>query len=181
MSELKSILKPRVENKNTVRHTTTNNNSWFSRLQSRLHQGEDDENNLVILLQKHDLKKVSFSVGNLTTEHWFCCNDSPRDEKYEQQLKEEQQQRKDNALLKQQVDMKDLASFYEHACIQREESVLEYFRNILRRNRSSTIDMTNQMLTVQQAGPISDIFTLRFGLTNLNLTNCRLNDEVFYF
>jgi hypothetical protein len=133
MGELKSILKPRVENKNTGRHTTTNSNSWFSRLQSRLHQGEDDENNPVILLQRHDLKKVSFSVGNLTTEHWFCYNDSPKDEKYEQQLKEEQ----NSAPIKTQqlVDMKDLATFYEHACIQREESIFEYFRNILRTNR----------------------------------------------
>ncbi|EPB83038.1 hypothetical protein HMPREF1544_10221 [Mucor circinelloides 1006PhL] len=185
MNKPKSILKYRPENNINYKDTSITainpppRTSWLSRLHSKIYsqtdisQDENDGDN-PLLLAKQDLKRVTFSVGNLTTEHPFCSDDIPRDELYEKQ-------KTDAAATKQQTpQVTDLANHYDHACIQREEGCIDRFRNLLRRNRTSQlqmIDLSRQPIAAHQAGPLSDIFILKFGLEYLNLSNCKLEDE----
>lgn len=136
----KSILKYKPENNIEIVSSPlpSPTTSWFSRLQSKLYSSnlnnneeDSEEYKKSLLLPKQDLRKVTFSVGNLTIEHFFCSQDSPRDEEYE---KEKQAA----VVLKKLQDTNqvlDLASHYEHACIQREEGVIDRFRNILKASR----------------------------------------------
>ncbi|KAL0143139.1 hypothetical protein V8B55DRAFT_1474661 [Mucor lusitanicus] len=185
MNKPKSILKYRPENNINYKDTSITainpppRTSWLSRLHSKIYsqtdiaQDENDADN-PLLLAKQDLKRVTFSVGNLITEHPFCSDDIPRDELYEKQ-------KSDAAIAKQQApQVTDLANHYDHACIQREEGCIDRFRNLLRRSRTSqlqTIDLSRQPIAPHQAGPLSDIFILKFGLECLNLSNCKLEDE----
>ncbi|CAO3641358.1 unnamed protein product [Cunninghamella blakesleeana] len=41
----------------------------------------------------------------------------------------------------------------------------------------TTIDLSNQLITPQYAGPIADILLIDFGLKTLNLSNCHLEDD----
>jgi len=43
----------------------------------------------------------------------------------------------------------------------------------------SSMNLSHQPITIHQAGPLSDLFMLRCGLTSLNLSDCKLEDEVF--
>jgi len=116
-----------IINNNTTAAIST---SWLSRIQSKLllqNTQEEDEHNKAILLPKQDLKKVTFSIGHLTTEHPFSSDESPRDELYEKQKNENR--------LNPQEDIIDLPTYYNHACIQREESAMDSVRNILRCGR----------------------------------------------
>ncbi|KAL7323903.1 hypothetical protein PS15p_210493 [Mucor circinelloides] len=185
MNKPKSILKYRPENNINYKDTSITainpppRTSWLSRLHSKIYsqtdisQDENDGDN-PLLLAKQDLKRVTFSVGNLTTEYPFCSDDIPRDELYEKQ-------KTDAAAAKQQTpQVTDLANHYDHACIQREEGCIDRFRNLLRKSRTSqlqTIDLSKQPIAAHQAGPLSDIFILKFGLEYLNLSNCKLEDE----
>lgn len=47
-----------------------------------------------------------------------------------------------------------------------------------RTSQLQTIDLSKQAIAAHQAGPLSDIFILKFGLEYLNLSNCKLEDEV---
>ncbi|GAN04490.1 hypothetical protein MAM1_0065d03950 [Mucor ambiguus] len=185
MNKPKSILKYRPESNINYKDTSITainpppRTSWLSRLHSKIYsqtdisQDENDTDN-PLLLAKQDLKRVTFSVGNLTTEHPFCSDDIPRDELYEKQ-------KSDAAAAKQQTpQVTDLANHYDHACIQREEGCIDRFRSLLRKSRTSqlqTINLSRQPIAPHQAGPLSDIFILNFGLEYLNLSNCKLEDE----
>lgn len=172
----------------TTTTATNSNNSWFSRLQSKLYSNtnasineeDTEEYKRSLTLPKQDLRKVTFSVGNLVTEHPFYFGDSPRDEEYEK----EKQAAAAAAMAKlkelKTLEVVDLAGHYEHACIQREEGTIDRFRNILRASRTSqlkSIDLSKEPIATHQAGPLSDIFMLNFGLTNMNLSDCKMNDE----
>ncbi|KAI8642699.1 hypothetical protein BD408DRAFT_443243 [Parasitella parasitica] len=183
MNKPKSILKYRPENNinckdNMIATITSPRSSWLSRLQSKIYaqtdisQEENDGDN-PLLLAKQELKRVTFSVCNLIIEHPFYSNDKPRDEVYEK--------KKSNTVTRQQSQqVTDLANHYDHACIQREEGCIDRFRSLLRKSRTSqllAIDLSMQPIAVHQAGPLSDIFILKFGLEWLNLSNCKLEDE----
>lgn len=47
-----------------------------------------------------------------------------------------------------------------------------------RTSQLQMIDLSRQPIAAHQAGPLSDIFILKFGLEYLNLSNCKLEDEV---
>lgn len=138
MNKPKSILKYRPENNVNYKDTSISTinpprSSWLARLQSKIYsqtdilQDENDGDN-PLLIPKQDLKRVTFSVGNLTTEHSFFSDDIPRDELYEKQ--------KGDTVAKQQtLQVADLANHYDHACIQREEGCIDRFRNLLRTSR----------------------------------------------
>ncbi|KAI8882530.1 RNI-like protein [Backusella circina FSU 941] len=174
MSQPKSILKHRVNNISSTSSPILTNTatSWFSKIQSKFTNQinkEDETNNTgSVQLSRNSLKRVSFSVNHLTTEHAFCCDESPRDETIERHRQEPH------------ITLTDLPDYYEHACIQHEEGVIERFRTSLRASRSSqlkTIDLSNQEIHSRGSGPISDVLMLNFGLTRLHMINCRLNDE----
>lgn len=52
------------------------------------------------------------------------------------------------------------------------------YKTIYRTSQLQTINLSKQPIAVHQAGPLSDIFILKFGLEYLNLSNCKLEDEV---
>ncbi|RCI00768.1 hypothetical protein CU097_012597 [Rhizopus azygosporus] len=174
----KSILKYRPENQRPTTSTspiTPVAHSWLSRIQSKILSPPNEENQERedgVSLRKHDLKRVTFSVGNLIEEHSFAFDDSPRDVEYE---KERQLRNK----IQQELTHVRLADYYDHACIQRDgEGVIDQFRHILRHCRSlETIDLSGATITLQHAGSFSDILMLKFGLKYLNLSNCKMDDE----
>jgi hypothetical protein len=142
----KSILKYRPESNIDTPLQTTNNtttttaatSSWFSRLQSKIYSNSNlnvneedtEEYKRSLTLPKQDLRKVTFSVGNLITEHPFYSGDSPRDEEYEKEKKAAAA-----AINLNSMEVVDLSNHYEHACIQREEGTINRFRDILRASR----------------------------------------------
>lgn len=136
MSRPKSILKYRPES-NLELPLSIPSSTWFSRLQSKLYSNtitneeETEEYQRSLSLPKHDLRKVTFSVGNLTIEHPFCSQDSPRDEEYEKEKQANEILKK----LQQANEVIDLPNHYEHACIQREEYIIDRFRDILKTSR----------------------------------------------
>lgn len=182
MNKPKSILKYKPEsNIHAAAAATTvikpQNTSWLSRLQSKIysqqHNQEECEGDNPLLIAKQDLKRVTFSVGNLITEHLFCSDDTPFDETFQEQKKAAP------TLPNKNKPITDLEAYYEHACVQREEACIERLRKILKStNKVQTIDLSRQAITSSQANPISDVLMLNFGLIELNLSNCKLDDEV---
>lgn len=147
----KSILKyrPEIPSSSSISATTTatTGSSWLSRIQSKLystHANYNDQDNeeykRSLTLPKQDLRRVTFSVGNLTTEFPFFSDESPRDEEYE---REKQAAAALVAARKsctssrnlENIEVLDLSNHYEHACILREEGTIDRFRNILRTSR----------------------------------------------
>ncbi|KAI7899019.1 uncharacterized protein BX663DRAFT_522862 [Cokeromyces recurvatus] len=173
----KSILKYKPEANNSFPlQQQQQPQSWLSRLQSKLYNSNHSlhHDNNPLLLAKQDLKRVTFSVGNLTTEHCFFTDDSPRDESFEHQ------KQKGN-MPTEEITPVRLVNHYEHACIQAEEGILERFQMILKHAKRNedlqSINLSKQPITVHQANPLSSIFMLKFGLTSLNVSNCKLEDE----
>ncbi|KAI9475518.1 MAG: hypothetical protein EXX96DRAFT_573622 [Benjaminiella poitrasii] len=173
---VKSILKYKPETKSPPSTVTTApiQQSWFSRLQSKLYNHpvpHDDDNPL--LLAKQDLKRVTFSVGHLTTEYCFFADDSPQDESMDRQ---------ETSAKTEEWTTSKLADHYDHACIQSEEGCLQPFRAMLKQAKKmedlKSINVSNQFISVHQAGPLSSVLMLKFGLTCLNVSNCRLQDEM---
>jgi hypothetical protein len=129
MNQPKSILKHRTyDTASTSPVFTTTASSWFSKIQSKFTYQiiKDDETskNTSVQLSRNSLKRVSFSVNHLTTEHSFCCDESPRDETIQRQTKQQAH-----------IALTDLPDYYEHACIQQEQGVIERFRSSLRASR----------------------------------------------
>lgn len=132
MNKPKSILKYKPENNvnNTAAINKPRPTSWLSRLQSKIYSQQNNQDDCdgdnPLLIAKQDLKRVTFSVGNLITEHPFCSDDTPIDETF-------QEQKKQNTTTPKHIT--DLESYYEHACVQREEPCLDRLRKILKSNR----------------------------------------------
>ncbi|KAI9279353.1 hypothetical protein BY458DRAFT_502804 [Sporodiniella umbellata] len=172
----KSILRERPVAIRIVESPTPVSSSWLSRIQSKIlspaYEDEPEDQDDCVSLRKHDLKRVTFSVGNLTEEHSFASDDSPRDVEYE---KERQLRKK----IRQELTQSHLAAYYDHACIERDgEGVIDQFRAILRNYKSlEKINLTGATITLQHAASFSDILMLKFGLKHLNLSDCKLEDE----
>jgi hypothetical protein len=67
----KSILRKPLLGNNSP---TASSSSWLTRIQSRLSTPQQDDS--IIQLQRQDLKRVTFSMGRLTTEHLLFDHDS---------------------------------------------------------------------------------------------------------
>lgn len=134
MSKPKSILKYKPEN--NINSVTINNNrpqptSWLSRLQSKIYSQQNNQDDCdgdnPLLIAKQDLKRVTFSVGNLITEHPFCSDDTPLDETFQEQKK--------HIIATTPKHVTDLESYYEHACVLREEPCLDRLRTSIKTNK----------------------------------------------
>lgn len=113
----KSILKAQPS---TASNGTTT--SWFARIQSKLYTSDD-----VPILPRRDLKRVTFSVSKLTTEHVFGDESIALDDH-----EEELEPNDDTALTLKENQCRELPKYYEWACRLREEQPLERFMDVLR-------------------------------------------------
>lgn len=98
-------------------------NSWLSRLQTKIYTQittqQDQEQDNPLLIEKQSLKRVTFSLDNLFEEHTFSLDDTPST--YQQAQKKI-------------THVSDLYTYYEHACIERQEACIDHLRSILRSN-----------------------------------------------
>ncbi|GJJ73035.1 protein phosphatase 1 regulatory subunit 37 [Entomortierella parvispora] len=156
------------------------------------------------LLESHDssssilstkaLKRVRFSVGQLTTEHVFYHDDA-----YESAEETEPRPVQINTVVQPKEVMttsdgvvvddniytaKEIMNYYLAACNNREEFPVDRLVSEMRSasNRQSnplltTIDLTGELLLRKTLDPISDVLTLEFGLSHLVLDNCGLEDD----
>ncbi|KAG0293104.1 hypothetical protein BGZ96_003327 [Linnemannia gamsii] len=147
------------------------------------------------LLSDKSLKRVRFSVGQLTTEHVFHNDDA-----YESE--EETEPRRvpvapapvqpkkvimtsEGVLVDDNIyTAKEIMNYYLTACNSREEFPIERLINDMQIASSrpsnpllTTIDLTGEPLPKRALDPISDVLTLEFGLKHLILNNCALEDD----
>ncbi|KAG0272625.1 hypothetical protein BGZ95_011603 [Linnemannia exigua] len=147
------------------------------------------------LLSDKSLKRVRFSVGQLTTEHVFHNDDA-----YESE--EEMEPRRvpvapapaqpkkvimtsEGVLVDDNIyTAKEIMNYYLTACNSREEFPIERLINDMQIAASrpnnpllTTIDLTGEPLPRRALDPISDVLTLEFGLKHLILDNCALEDD----
>ncbi|KAI8373024.1 uncharacterized protein BYT42DRAFT_616214 [Radiomyces spectabilis] len=153
--------------------TTTSSPSWFTRLQNRIYAAEDTS---LPLIPRQELKRVTFSLGKLTTTYPLY----PHDDSDEPLVPTIRSCICSSPDLSTNDHNRNLAQFYEWACRMREEPILYRFLDYMRHDRISpltAIDLSNKPLTDGQVGPIADILTLNFGLESLNLSYCDLDDR----
>ncbi|KAF9306239.1 hypothetical protein BGZ74_007005 [Mortierella antarctica] len=148
------------------------------------------------LLSDKSLKRVQFSVGQLTTEHVFHHDDA-----YESADESELPVKVQVILVPAQpkklltttegvvVDdniytAKEIMNYYLVACNNREEFPIDRLVADMRAASSrpsnpllTTIDLTGEPLPRKTLDPISDVLTLEFGLSHLVLDNCSLEDD----
>ncbi|KAF9353566.1 hypothetical protein BGX26_008669 [Mortierella sp. AD094] len=149
------------------------------------------------LLSDNSLKRVRFSVGQLTTEHVFYNDDA-----YES-AEESEQPRKQVQIITTPVQpkqllttsdgvvvddniytAKEITNYYLVACIDREEDPIDRLVNEMHAASSrpsnpllTFIDISGEPLPRRALEPISDILSLEFGLKQLYLDNCSLEDD----
>lgn len=111
--------------------------SWLARIHSKLYTPDD-----VPTLPRRDLKRVTFSVSKLTTEHVFGgdnddTDNNDQDEDDSNDLDDNveggpEQQHVDSALTLKENHCRELPKYYEWACRLREEQPLDRFMDALR-------------------------------------------------
>ncbi|KAI9300298.1 hypothetical protein BJ944DRAFT_273247 [Cunninghamella echinulata] len=158
MERKKSNLRKPAEDINS---SQTNHSSWFSRIHSKLSNNSND----VVNLKRQDLKRVTFSLDHLTKEHILDEESTASTEIFNPTLDELNH---------------SLPHLYEKACYLREEPEWPFFMELLHTHRTTpltTMDLANQIIHPQYAGPIADILLIDFGLKSLNLSNCHIDDD----
>ncbi|KAF9190187.1 hypothetical protein BGZ51_008890 [Haplosporangium sp. Z 767] len=148
------------------------------------------------LLSDKALKRVRFSVGQLTTEHVFHHDDA-----YESAEESEQPRRveiittpvesknvlttTDGIVVDDNIyTAKEIMNYYLVACNNREEFPVDRLVSDMRIASSrpsnpllTTIDLSDEQLPRKTLDPIADVLTLEFGLKHLILDNCGLEDD----
>ncbi|KAG0005276.1 hypothetical protein BGZ79_005856 [Entomortierella chlamydospora] len=149
------------------------------------------------LLSDKSLKRVRFSVGQLATEHLFYDDDA-----YESAEESEQQEKQvqitttpvqpkqpfttsDGVVVDDNIyTATEITNFYLIACIDREENPIDRLINDMHTASSrpsnpllTSIDISGEPLPRRALEPISDILSLEFGLKQLHLDNCSLEDD----
>ncbi|KAI8338966.1 hypothetical protein BC941DRAFT_421740 [Chlamydoabsidia padenii] len=144
--------------------------SWLSRIQSKLSLNTQQDTSF--RLKRQDLERVTFSIGQLTTEHLLYD-----DTQQEQQLPS-------TTLPLASATITDYMPFlphcYEKSCRLREEKEWPLLMDLLQSHCNTpltNIDLNGRTIYPATMGPFSDILLLDFGLRTLRLSNCGLNDE----
>ncbi|KAG0178464.1 hypothetical protein DFQ29_003441 [Apophysomyces sp. BC1021] len=152
--------------------------SWLSRIQSKLYSTAADDL-AVPSLPRQELRRVTFRVRQLTTEHILYSPDDST--AAAAAAAKENSQPKAQLSQDEFIDCSlELPKYYERACRMREEPPLDPFMDILRSGcflPLTTIDLSNQIIDRRQVGAIADILTIHSKLTLLNLSSCGLDDE----
>ncbi|KAF9363223.1 hypothetical protein BGX34_004629 [Mortierella sp. NVP85] len=157
----------------------------------------ESENSSASLLSDKALKRVRFSVGQLTTEHIFHNDDAYESAEESEPQKTQVQiittpaQPKKPMMTTEGIVVddniytaKEIMNHYLTACNTREEPPIERLLQDMRVASTrtsnpllSTIDLTGVPLPRRSLDPITDLLTLEFGLRQLYLDNCNLEDE----
>ncbi|KAF9275070.1 hypothetical protein BGZ68_000134 [Mortierella alpina] len=149
------------------------------------------------LLSDKSMKRVRFSVGQLTTEHVFHHDDA-----YESAEESDQRSREveitprapepkkvmttsEGVIVDDNIyTAKEIMHYYLVACNNREEFPVDRLVADMRAASSrpanpllTTIDLSGEQLPRKTLDPISDVLTLEFGLKHLILDNCGLEDD----
>lgn len=115
-SRTKGILKKSLHGSSSTSTGHSSSSSWLSRIQSKLYSGSDDS----FALHRQELRRVTFSVRNLTTEHILSNNDEVVPTETQHKMEE--------------IGCKELPKYYEKACRLHEAPVMDYFAKLLRAN-----------------------------------------------
>ncbi|KAG1448379.1 hypothetical protein G6F56_008959 [Rhizopus delemar] len=163
----KSILKP-------AKLTNSQNNSWFSKFNNDANlfsfRSKEQESNedLANELSPKELRRVRFPVQtDLVTE----CILIKEEETLEKIVSE---------TIHVQTSLQ-LLSLYELVCKNKQEPTIDAFVSTLIMQPQATfltrLDLSGQLLTKQSVSPLADIMSIDFGIQELNLTNCGLEDD----
>ncbi|KAF9914519.1 hypothetical protein BX616_008131 [Lobosporangium transversale] len=157
----------------------------------------DTEGSSSSLLSDKALKHVRFSVGQLTTEHIFHHDDAYESAEETEPSKTQVQiittpappkkllTTTDGVVVDDNIyTAKEIMNYYLVACNTREESPIDRLINDMHAAASrpsnpllTTIDLTGEPLPRKTLDPIADVLTLEFGLKQLYLDNCNLEDD----
>ncbi|KAL0081645.1 hypothetical protein F4703DRAFT_1918157 [Phycomyces blakesleeanus] len=135
-----------------------------------------------------ELKRVRFSVRNLTTEYYpyqtfpsgdtketMSANEDPISEQFEKTKMSVE------PATRQRTTPQALHALYDMACKSKEEPLFPGFLTQLLANQHRTcltrLDFSNQPITRRTAEPLADVLCLDFGLKELILNNCDLEDD----
>ncbi|KAI8605287.1 hypothetical protein EDD21DRAFT_363983 [Dissophora ornata] len=149
------------------------------------------------LLSDKYLKRVRFSVGQLTTEHVFHHDDAYESAEESESIKTPAQiestpvQPKPLLTTTEGVVVDDniytateIMNYYLVACSDREEPPIDRFVHDMQAAAKrpsnpllTTIDLSGEPLPRKTLEPISDVLTLEFGLKQLYLDNCGFEDD----
>ncbi|KAF8953354.1 hypothetical protein BGZ46_003230 [Entomortierella lignicola] len=148
------------------------------------------------LLSDNSLKRVRFSVGKLTTEHIFHNDDAYESAEESESQKKQQidpppaQPKKllttsDGVVVDDNIyTAREITNYYLVACIEREEEPIDRLVNEMHAASSrltnpllTSIDISGEPLSRKALEPICDILSLEFGLKQLYLDNCSLEDD----
>ncbi|KAF9982525.1 hypothetical protein BGZ75_006096 [Mortierella antarctica] len=149
------------------------------------------------LLSDKSMKRVRFSVGQLTTEHVFHHDDA-----YESAEESDQRSRdveimptmpepkkvmttSEGVIVDDNIyTAKEIMHYYLVACNNREEFPVDRLVADMRTASSrpanpllTTINLSGELLPRKTLDPIADVLTLEFGLKHLILDNCGLEDD----
>ncbi|KAG0366905.1 hypothetical protein BGZ54_004712 [Gamsiella multidivaricata] len=163
----------------------------------RPHSLLDSNGSSISLLSDKSLKRVRFSVGQLTTEHVFHHDDA-----YESADESEPQKNQvqivmtpappkkllttsDGVIVDDNIyTAKEIMNYYLVACDNREEFPIDRLVDEMKVASSrpsnpllTTIDLSSEQLPRKVLEPIADVLTLEFGLKHLSLDNCGLEDD----
>ncbi|KAG0179884.1 hypothetical protein DFQ28_002070 [Apophysomyces sp. BC1034] len=139
-------------------------------------------------LTPEELKRVHFPVGNLTTEYYpyqSAAEDEPTsddadvlsDESASLTATTDERSAIDGRV----ITPRELYAFYENACINKEEPMLDVFVSTVITHQHLTcmtvLDLSHQSIDRKAAEPVADVFSLNFGLERLVLNDCGLEDD----
>jgi hypothetical protein len=168
-----------------------NTSSWFTTQQPRINnlfgsfrknqeqqqqqqtqaQIQDETNALNAELEPREIRRVRFPVTEMTIEYLFTKEDLVTERK--KQLPIEPMSIQTSS---------QLLSLYELVCRNKQEPTIDLLISTLISQPQATfltrIDLTNQPLDKYNISPLADIMCVDFGVRELILNNCGLEDDV---
>lgn len=167
-----------------------NTSSWFTTQQPRINnlfgsfrknqeqqqqqtqaQSQDEINTLNAELEPREIRRVRFPVTEMTVEYLFTKEELVTERK--KQLPIEPMSIQTSS---------QLLSLYELVCRNKQEPTIDLLISTLISQPQATfltrIDLTNQPIDKYNISPLADIMCVDFGIRELVLNNCGLEDEV---
>lgn len=169
-----------------------NTSSWFTTQQPRINnlfgsfrknqeqqqqqqqtqaQSQDETNTLNAELEPREIRRVRFPVTEMTVEYLFTKEELVTERK--KQLPIEPMSIQTSS---------QLLSLYELVCRNKQEPTIDLLISTLISQPQATfltrIDLTNQPIDKYNISPLADIMCVDFGIKELVLNNCGLEDDV---
>lgn len=167
-----------------------NTSSWFTTQQPRINnlfgsfrknqeqqqqqtqaQSQDETNTLNAELEPREIRRVRFPVTEMTVEYLFTKEELVTERK--KQLPIEPMSIQTSS---------QLLSLYELVCRNKQEPTIDLLISTLISQPQATfltrIDLTNQPIDKYNISPLADIMCVDFGIRELVLNNCGLEDDV---